>query len=369
MNQVPQPNKPVEQSELNQPIDINRPEPGHDAREVIEWPRFLELLYSEEEYWTPDQNNTRLMISRLRKIFYDQWGWNTELIRGAAQVESRYTTAIRNNPIEHGREFPQYQGLVYTPVYRVVTYTDHDRVYGSSRAGQVPIIYNHDHQDVKMPGGDFCDLGHVLAGLDALNHQQVVTPFPPALSFLAKLFPHVDKNADIVTWLGDIASASADFLFDDLKNNHHRLSQNQEEKVIESDASASDMIGDIDPYVIAHHYDVNTSNGPRITDIFQEYFSGENGYRAKRYSTFAKLIGLDWDGYQFKNEKPWLNYYHRQLKNSVCFVVFSQNEKTLTGLLLPLKIWLGGYASILQMDMLLKLFLQALKKKINLENS
>lgn len=368
MTKVPQSVNPPDKGHLSQPIDAAVPEPGHDPKQVIGLQKFIALLQEEEEYWAPDQNNTRLMISRLRKIFYDQWGWNSELIRGAAQVESRYITAIKSNPVEHGREFPQYSGLIYTPVYRVVTYTDHDRVYGSSRAGQIPFIYNHDHQDVQLPAGDFCDLGHVLAGLDALNYRQVVSPLPSFLSFLAKLLPHVDSNVDIVTWLGDLASASADFLFDYLKDGHQRLNTSQEEHVIEDDASASDMIGDIEPYVIAHHYAIGSTQGQRVTTIFDDYFNGAHGYRAKRYSTFASLIGLVWDGHTFSNEKSWIHYYHRQLKNSVCFVTFSQNEKTLSGLLLPLKIWFGGYSSVLQMDLLLKLFLKTLTQKIKLEN-
>ena len=350
---------------ISQPIDVTTPEPGRDEKDIIGLQEFIKLLKEEEDYWAPDQNNTRLMISRLRKIFYDQWGWNSELIRGARDVDTRYQTVMKANPEVHAKEAPRYKGLIYTPVYRQVTYTDHDKVYGNTRVGQVPNIYQHDHQEVRLPGGDFCDIGHILAGLDAWNYLQVVSPLPSFLAFIEKLFPHVDSNVDIVTWLGDIASSSADFLFDYLKNHDKVISPEDEQDVIDSDAPGSDMLGDIEPYVIAKHYDVGTSHGLSFTEILTDYYFGNNQYRNNRYLTFAEIIGLKgWDGEVFSNEKRWLRYYRGQLRNSVCFVAYSQNEKTLRGILLPIKIWLGGYKKVLKMEFLLRLFLTALKNEI-----
>lgn len=355
---------------LTQPIFVRTPEPGHDPTKILALKDFIKLLKEEEDYWSPEQSNTKLMISRLRKIFYDQWGWNSELIRGAAEVESRYVTEIKDSPVEHSKESSRYKQLIYTPVYRVVTYTDHDRVFGKSKAGQVPFIYQTDHQDVLLPEGCFCDIAHVLAGLDALNNKQVVTPLPNFLSFLAKLCPHVDSNVDIVTWLGDIASASADFLFDYLKNNQNPIAEQDEQSVINNDASGSDLLGDIEPYVIAQHYDIGTSNGRRITEILEDYYFGSHSFRATRFATFAKVIGLEgWNGNTFSNEQQWLKYYHNELRNSVCFVAYSQNEKSLAGFLLPLKVWFNCYRGILQLDLLMKVFLEALKQQIQKENT
>jgi len=352
-------------SGVTQHIDVKTPEAGENPKNVIGLREFIELLREEEDYWAPEQNNTRLMISRLRKIFYDQWGWNTELIRGAAQVETRYTTVMKATPEAHAREISRFKGLIYAPAYRLVTYTDHDKVYGSTRAGQVPFIYQHDHQALRLPDGDFCDIGHVLAGLDACNYKQVVSPLPSFLSFLEKLFPHVDSNVDIVTWLGDIASSSADFLFDYLKNSEKKLDTADEQKVVDADAPGSDILGDMDPYVMAKHYNIGISNGERLTDILKDYYFGGSSYRANRYLTFAEAIGLaGWNNESFANEKEWLRRYQRELKTSICFVVFSQNEKSLRGILLPIRIWFGGYRGVLKMEFLLSIFLTALKKEI-----
>lgn len=326
---------------------------------------FIVLLKEEEDYWSPDQNNTKLMITRLRKIFYDQWGWNSELIRRAASIQSRYKTAIEDSPTAFSKEVPRYKELVYTPVHRVVTYTENDRIFGNSKVGEVPLIYQKDHQDVLLPEGFFCDIAHTLAGLDAINNKQVVSPLPNFLSFLEKLLPNVSSNVDVVTWLGDIASSSADFLFTYLKNNKHIESTEDEQITINDDASGSDMLGDIEPYVIAKHYDVGASNGQRFTEILEDYYFGNNTYRANRFLTFSEVIGLrGWNGESFENEKQWIKYYEKELRNSVCFVAFSQNEKSIAGILLPIKIWFNCYKNVLQLDLLLGIFLKALKQSI-----
>lgn len=353
---------------LIQPIVSNQPEPGHHARSVLTIEEFIRLLKEEEDYWAPEQNNTKRMITRLRKIFYDQWGWNSELIRGAAAIESRFETALHDSPVNHGKEVVRYKKLVYMPVYRVVTYTDHDKVFGDTRAGKVPFIYEADHQDVMLPEGHFCDVAHTLAGLDAINYKQVVSPLPSFLSFLTPFVPHVDSNVDVVTWLGDIASSSADFLFDYLKNNGKSVNGNDAQEVINVDASASDMLGDIDAYVIAHHYEIGSSNGMRCTELLTDYYLGDNGYRARRFSTFCSVIGLEkWNGREFANEKQWLAYYRKQLRDSTSFVTYSVNEKTLSGVLLPLKIWFHWYDDALKLDLLLTIFLNALKHNLTLE--
>lgn len=355
---------------LNQPILTRSPESGHDPKNVLTLKDFILLLKEEEDYWSPEQSNTRRMISRLRKIFYDQWGWNSELIRDAAHVETRFQTLIKDSPTEHGKEAPRYKEKVYTPVYRVVTYTDHDRVFGNRKVGQVPFIYQYDHQDVLLPEGFYCDIAHILAGLDAINHKQIVSPLPNFLSFLDKLVPNVDSNVDVVTWLGDIASSSADFLFDYLKNRETPVGEQDEQDVIDTDASGSDLLGDIEPYVIAQHYDVASTNGKRFTEIIEDYYYGNNSFRSNRFTTFSKVIGLEgWNGKTFSNEHRWLKYYHNELRNSVCFVAYSQNEKKLEGILLPVKIWFNCYQDALKLDLLLNIFLNALKQNIQKEKN
>ena len=238
--------------------------------------------------------------------------------------------------------------------------------------GQVPFIYQHDHKEVRLPSGYMCDISHVLAGVDAFNYPQIVTPLPGFLTFLAFLGPHVDSNMDVTTWLGDIASSSGDFLFRWLGNGKHPLSIEEEQKVINIDAPGSDMLGDIDSFVIAQSYDVSSSNGRRFTEIMEEYYANDekiSPYQANRFSIFCRAVGLkDWNGNSFSNEKAWLKFYKKQLRDNVAFQAFSLTDQKLRSLWLPLLIWFNCYQDVLKLELLLEIFLKQLKILLNTES-
>jgi hypothetical protein len=359
--------------ELVQPILTTSPEPGHELANVLTITEFIALLKEEEDYFPGEQHNTKLMITRLRKIFYDQWGWNSELIRGAANIVMRYQVTIVDDPTTHAKPVKRYEDNEYQPKHRLVTYTDHDRVFGNTRVGKVPFIFMLDHQETVLPDGHYCDAAHVLAGLDAFNHEQVVTPMPKFLLFLKNLFPHVDSNADIVTWLGDIASSSGDFLFFYLLHDKKPLSADTEQHYINIDAPGSDMLGDVDPYVINRHFNVSSSNGRRITDILEEYYLDDTKgatLRSRRFATFCDTIGLkNWDGTKFANEEAWIGYYTKQLRDNITFQVFSLTEEKFKSVWLLLRIYFNGFKGVLKYDLLLRLFLKALKQLIQQEIS
>jgi hypothetical protein len=356
---------------LVQPLLSKSPEMGHDPSHVITVSEFIQLLKEEEDYFDGEQHNTKLMITRLRKIFYDQWGWNSELIKGAAGVIMRYKVEIRTDPVPHSKPVTRYKDNDYQPKHRVVLYKDDDRVYGNTRAGQVPFIYKYDHQETLLPDGSYCDVAHVFAGLDAFNHRQVVSPLPDFLLFLKKLFPHVDSNVDIVTWLGDIASSSGDFLFKYLLHGNKPLTTENEQHYIDVNAPGSDMLGDIDAYVIQKHFDVASSNGRRITDILEEYYlndAADRPLRKHRYSIFCACVGLkDWDGECFGNESEWLRYYEKQLRDNITFQIFSLTDEKIKSIWLPLVVWFNGYRRVTKYDLLLRLYLQSLKSLIKVE--
>lgn len=358
-------------NKLVQPILVNSPEPSHNLKDVLSARTFIDLLKEEEDYYPGEQKNTKLMITRLRKIFYDQWGWNKELIRGAANIEGRYQVVIVDDSTEKSKALRRYKKSKYTPKHRLITYRADDRVYGDSRVGQTPFIYAHDHQEVRLPDDTYCDMAHILAGLDAFNYPQVVSPLPKFLEFLTFLVPHVHSNVDIVTWLGDIASSSGDFLFNYIRHGKTPLSTEQEQKYIDIDAPGSDMLGDIDPYVISKHYDISSESGLRVTDIFEDYYMKEgegSTYRSMRFSTFCAMVGLkDWDGEKFGNEKKWLHYYNKQLRDNVSFQVFSLTEEKLKSIKLPIMVWFNGYKDVLKKELLLEIFLIALKEVIKKE--
>lgn len=354
---------------IDQPIFSFDPEPNHDVNKTLSLDDFIKLLQVEEDYYDGEQHKTKLMLTRLRKIFYDQWGWNSELIRGAASVKMRYECKILEGDAADphtgkllGKPILRVQNYNYVTKRRVVVYTDHDRIYGSSRAGQIPDIYNYDHQEVTLHSGKYLDVGHILAGLDACNYHCPVSPLPNFLMFMKNLFPHVDSNMDIVTWLGDIASTSGDYLFYYLRHNRSTLTDEQAQKILNTDAPGSDMLGDIDPYVINSLYNVKAETGMRVTEILTDYFRVDNPHRRRRILYFCEQVGLkNWDGERFSNEKEWLAYYKKQLRDNVTFQVFSLTNEKLRSVWLPFVIWLGAYKKELKLEFLLQIFLNSLK--------
>lgn len=353
---------------LVQPIFSPAPVPADPVFLPLTIRQFLDFLREEEDYFDGEQHRTKLMTTRLRKIFYDQWGWNSELIRGAASVEMRYVVEIVDTPTPQTGLVTRYQNYEYTPKSRLTTYRPDDRIFGNKRAGQTPPILVHNHQEVRLEDGLYCDLGHVLAGLDAFNHFEVVSPLHHVLLFLKKLVPHVDSNADIVTWLGDIASSSGDFLFDYLRTGKRPLTDPEMQKHIDEDAPGSDMLGDIDPFVIRQFYEIGAENGQRPSEILADYYAPGNPFAARRASYFCQAIGLkNWDGAGFSNENQWLRYYEKQLRDNITFQIFSLTNEKLRSVWLPLKVWFGCYKPVLKKELLLKIFLKSLKTAIHLE--
>ncbi len=353
--------------DLYQPIFSKEAEPGHELKNVLTLREFIELLKEEEDYYPGEQNNTKLMISRLRKIFYDKWGWNKELIRGAAHIESRYDVIIVEDGTDHTKEISRYKKFHYNPKHRSVVYKKNDKVYGDSRAGQPTFIYSYDHQEVVLPDGNYCDIAHILAGIDAANHRQVVTPFPKFLSFLQYLGPYVGYNMDMATWLGDIGSSTGDFFYYKLLNGQ-KPDVDQKQKYILINAPGSDMLGNIDAYVINAYYNVSTDNGMRFTEILEDYYFSDNSPRQKRITAFCREVGLgDWNGTTFSNEVKWKKYYKKQLLNETSFQVFSVTDEKFHSIWMPLAVWFGFYNDVIEIDPMLQLLIDTLKTEIKKE--
>jgi len=337
---------------------------------------FLAMLEIEENYFRGEQNNTKLMITCLRKIFYDKYGWDTELIRGAAHIEGRYKITLVEVPYEAGaktigrkKRLQQAEGEVVVHKVRRAVYRKGDWMQ-PDKAGEIAPITVGDKKTVRLPNGSCCDIGHVLAGLDAFNYLAPVTPLPNFLMFLRRLFPSDDNNTDLATWLGDIASSSGEFLFKYLETKTP-LTVEQQQVIINEYAPGADMLGDIDPYVIQSVYDISTSTGMRPTEILRNYYGNDkpgSTFRKHRFLYFANIVGLiNWDGKNFSNEEKWLSYYKKQLRSNTAFYVYSRSG-TFVRYFLALAIALGFYKKTLDFDALLNIFIAALKKEINFAN-
>lgn len=349
---------------LYQPIEEGfKPTPGKESAISLE--KFLELLKNEEDYYKGEQHRTKLMITRLRKIFYDSYGWNTQLIRGSANIPGRYE--VKLVPCGGDSSEKKGRGFKPSPLCREVTVKKGD--WMNPNAGTVPEIYADNNQQVILPSKLYCDMGHVIGGMDAYNYLAPVTPLPNFLMFAKRLFPLVNSNMDIVTWLGDIASSAGEFLYKRLEDKK-KLTDEQMNAIIQEYAPGPDMLGDIDPYVICQLYNTKAEDGLRVSEMFSDYYS-ENGlgtyYRKRRNQFFAHMVGLhNWDGENFSNEKQWMKYYLKELRNNDAFYLFSRCEN-IKGITLALITWLGGYKHVCRDKLLLDIFLKSLKKEIKEE--
>jgi hypothetical protein len=359
---------------LIQPIYV-RFQPSESKPEAIGLSIFIKLLEQEERYWIGEGHDTKLLISHLRKIFYDIYGWNRELIRGSAKVANRYEVKIVP---DKSTVYPQKSsaGHVHHSNDQGVDHRKREVLvkegdWLNPNAGTVPEIYANNNQQVILPSQWYCDMGHVLAGMDAANFPAPVAPIPDKLMWLRKILPipSVDKNTDCSTWLGDISSSAGEFLFYKIKN-RTAPNESEEQKLIDAGAPGADMLGNIDSIVIPMVYKLNANTGFSVSQIFRDYYyPGGYGhyFSLRRCQMFCKSVGLkNWNGTNFSNEKKWLRYQSRQLRTTTAFYISTRYSKPMAYIYAGLT-WIGWYNRVIKVHQLLVIFLNALKGDIKNE--
>jgi hypothetical protein len=357
----------MQKTKLFMPILSRQPSPDKLTRS-LSFTQWLTLITEEEDYYEGDQQRTMLMFTRLRKVYYDSWGWSTQVIRGAKDIEGRYQTEMVRveNPVakDQPKNFYRTKQCAIPALAYQVTYKPTDKKY-PERAGLVPDIYADNNQEIITPQGFICDIGHVFSGIDAWNYFAPVSPLPNWLIWLSFLFPRVSSNFDFATWLGDIASVTGDFLMEQLQNK--KIKREEEQDEIEEGAPPADMLGDIDPYAIIHFFDTQCKQGAKVTDIFKEFYDPSNydHYQVSKFTIFCKHVGLTnfKNGY-FDNERKWYKTYIRELRAATIFYVYGEMGG-LKGVWTALKIWLRLYEKELDLKYLLEIFVNELKKEIS----
>lgn len=290
------------QQHLSQPIVVPAPPKAITIRE------FIKMVQTEEARWpVAERTQTALMITRLRKIFYGSEGWDKYLIPGAAGVPSGYTIVQH----EDRRENLPLVGPDREIVRSHQTVTD--------RNGHTPDIASH--QEVRLEDGNFCDIGHVFAGLDAHNH-----PTSISVGIGPATLVSVNDNVGATTWTGDLGSVVAECYF--AAQRRGRPNTDAERQVIVDDyASPQDMLGNIDAYAIAGAFDTSNARGRAVSDLLSEFYLGEtttNGgnARANRYTRFCESVGLFWwTGLVFLNEDAWLDRWAAEVGGAAALYV------------------------------------------------
>lgn len=330
---------------LEQPITEPAPESAIGMEE------FIDLVIREEQKYPEDeQRNASLMITRLRKIFYGAESWDENLIRGVDDIDSPYGEPNERErsrqTVEIGLGFLTNFDMVDTETYPVDPAT-----------GQRPEIYQN--QEIRLPNGDFIDMGHIFAGLDAFNHRHNVT---------APLFSYIEiDNVEGTTWVGDLGSVLAEIQFEALRNNGE-ISESDQQDLINEFASAQDMLGNIDAYAIADSYEIDGSE-LKVSEILQDFYLGEGvqNHQSRRYRIFAAGIGLEnWNGTGWSNEDERVEHYMDQVNDAAAMYVGAGadtvNIPSLGGFVL-------GMAENEGSRVLVQLFFNALKQKVITETS
>ncbi len=309
--------------------------------------QFIQLVEKEEKrYSTEEQQNTKLMITRLRKIFYGKDSWDKYLIERAKKVKRPYITksvisARVNLPVDWApdMEVVRKQYLVSDPL-----------------TGKTPLIAKN--QEIRLTNGSYIDIAHVFAGLDAINFPQMVDgPFKV----------NIDKNVDATTWVGDLGSVLAELKIKELQKHKGKLgplTTAEANAIIHEYASPQDLLGNIDAYVIKTKYDISkASQGMKVSEILRRYYLTDSAYiREHRYSIFATQIGLTgWNGSVFSNESDWVRYYSDQVNDAATLYLGANTEGISK---YPMAIGMSGNKGA---TMLVKRFLTSLKSRIVLE--
>jgi hypothetical protein len=274
---------------------------------------FIDIIKAvEAKFPASEQTDTKLMVTRLRKLFYGLPGWDAHLIPGAKNVAPVYAVT----EVETGRR--DWGGSPSSLEY--VDKKSQLAVTAPAGSPESKLADPASVQEVLMPNGDFVDVGHVLAGLDAINNPTSVSA--PFGSYT------ISSNVDAVTWVGDLGSILAEVVFQFMKLGR-KLTDPEVQAQIDLMAPVQDMLGNVDAYAIGDAYAVGSgSGGKRVSEILMDYYgSGASPAglkaRANRFTTFASKIGLGTLGASgtFSGETAWLAKYEVEVGNAAALYV------------------------------------------------
>ncbi len=284
---------------------------------------FIALLRKEEARYPKEAQNLPMMITRLRRIFYGTSGWEDFLIPRRKEVPTRYESVPkekREEEIDLGWQSTRTYQDPPDVYYKQEGKKDEKLELMQPFKGQKDIY----PQEVQLPNGQLVDIGHVLAGLDALN-------YPSAVGLPLGIGPMVEDNAAAATWIGDLGSAVAETVMQHFKGAgpvDDQITPAQIQAQVDALAPARDMRGNLDAYVIASHFDTMSVGQMTVTDILESYYLSSNQKQFKPYTTFADAIGLGFlkQGGGGDAENKWINDAAEQVSQAAEQYVLLQLE-------------------------------------------
>ena len=319
---------------------------------------FLTLLKEEENFFAHEAAGGEKMLTHLRKIFYGTSGWDNELIRGGSDIVCHYEIKVVSTIQAHSRSKHRKHnasGTLHNRVEVLVRTGD----WMNPNAGTAPDIYKDNHQEAILPDGLICDIGHVLAGMDALSYPAAVAPLPDWMMWLYPLVPHVDSNADAATWIGDLSSVTGEIFFFYIENKKWPSTE-QIQAILDEGNPAPDMLGNIDSLAVRQLVEIKDAE--RTSDILNEYFLRISKEPKLRYKLFCKATGIEIDqSGTITNRNRWIAKYKRQLKACTAFYVangYTGAKRYWYALIL----WLGCYNKKIMVGEMLELQLNAIEQ-------
>ena len=361
----------------------------NDNPDIMTMTQFItELKAVENDFPFSEKDNTKLMISKLRKIFYNGFGWDNYLIPDASGVPSPYPTYEKITE-EIVMPFPYPTYPFYPPfVYKIIKKPTFpcETPSGMDCLAE-PVIFRNHNQEVLLDFGPYAgyivDVGHLLAGLDSYNNNGSVGFFGFATGLQA------NRNIDANTWLGDISSVLFRWYVEYRRSFYSEVNPSLAQEKLDFGADGGDMLGNMDAFTIARNYSQLVqaeTGGPLVSDILANYYLGtqdgadfqENGvelYQSNRFSMFAQEDPQDPDNNAslgssistffpiFIDRDALVEKYYDQIADVAGFILIKDADKRSVAIYDLLMLHTNNKDS----KVLMHKFLDALQEAIRLE--
>jgi hypothetical protein len=300
----------------------------------------IALIENEEaKFPEKEQHNTKLMLTRLRKIYYGFASWDKYLIKGVKDIKSPYPSMSEDAIETSYKNFKTQSGINVKLVDRIS--------YPKDSLGNAVSLRKdiYSAQEVRLQNGFLIDIGHVLCGLDAYNHKNKVET--PRFLGIPTSFLQIKNNMDAVTWIGDLGSFVAEVYFE--KKSKGICDEKKQQELLNIFVSAPDMAGNLDAFFIAKKYNVASENGKKVSEIFREVYLSNYKFDEK-YASFYQIIGFK-NVFSSKEKQKLMNRYIDEISDAAAFyvAVSAKNiskKNAIKAIPLTLKMSMNPYAKI-----------------------